>query len=376
MKYCVLYPNTKNVNLIKEMGMIPYKLHKNFGYDSKIVCYNLDEYTYLNEEVKGLKIDFLDRKYNNYSLDGLRYLKKQAKNIDVLQIFHVTLYSLLYAFMYKRLNPKGKIYLKLDCSHKLIDKILSLNSIKYKLLNKYLDKVDLISVEQKILTKKLKNILPSQSDKIVNIPNGVDYKYLEEKNIYYDFSKKENIVLSVTRVGAEEKNTQMLLEAFNNIKNIEELGWKLVIVGPIEEEFNKYIESYFNNNPKMRKLVEFKGSISDRKELFNEYKRAKIFSLTSEFESFGIAFIEAAALGDVIVSTDVGIAKELISNENGCLVKVGDTKALTEKLQEYMLSENLKEYSQITYNICKENFHWDNIIKNLNENISKFCYTQ
>ncbi|KEI12859.1 glycosyl transferase [Clostridium novyi B str. ATCC 27606] len=376
MKYCVLYPNTKNVNLIKEMGMIPYKLHKNFGYDSKIVCYNLDEYTYLNEEVKGLKIDFLDRRYNNYSLDGLRYLKKQAKNIDVLQIFHVTLYSLLYAFMYKRLNPKGKIYLKLDCSHKLIDKILSLNSIKYKLLNKYLDKVDLISVEQKILTKKLKNILPIQSDKIVNIPNGVDYKYLEEKNIYYDFSKKENIILSVTRVGAEEKNTQMLLEAFNNIKNIEELGWKLVIVGPIEEKFNKYIESYFNNNPKMRKLVEFKGSISDRKELFNEYKRAKIFSLTSEFESFGIAFIEAAALGDVIVSTDVGIAKELISNENGCLVKVGDTKALTEKLQEYMLSENLKEYSQMTYNICKENFHWDNIIKNLNENIRKFCYTQ
>nr|WP_242946847.1 hypothetical protein [Clostridium haemolyticum] len=107
--------------------------------------------------------------------------------------------------MYKRLNPKGKIYLKLDCSHKLIDKILSLNSIKYKLLNKYLDKVDLISVEQKILTKKLKNILPIQSDKIVNIPNGVDYKYLEEKNIYYDFSKKENIILSVTRVGAKEK---------------------------------------------------------------------------------------------------------------------------------------------------------------------------
>ena len=33
MRYCVLYPNTKNVNLVKEMGMIPYKLYKNFGYD-------------------------------------------------------------------------------------------------------------------------------------------------------------------------------------------------------------------------------------------------------------------------------------------------------------------------------------------------------
>src|SRR3712207_9512461 len=73
-----------------------------FPYTTLFRSYNLDEYTYLNEEVKGLKIDFLDRRYNNYSLDGLRYLKKQAKNIDVLQIFHVTLYSLLYAFMYKR----------------------------------------------------------------------------------------------------------------------------------------------------------------------------------------------------------------------------------------------------------------------------------
>ena len=230
--------------------MIPYKLHKKFGYDAKIACYNLDEYTYLNEEVKGLKIDFIEEKYNNYSLDGLKYLKKHAKEIDVLQIFHVTLYSLLYAFRYKRLNKKGKIYLKLDCSHKLVDRILSLNKVKYALLNKYLDKVDLISVEQKVLFEKLKSILPTQANKMINIPNGVDYKYLEEKKIKYNFNEKENTILSVTRVGAEEKNTQMLIEAFTSIENIETFGWKLKIVGPIEEEFNEYINNYFKNNPK------------------------------------------------------------------------------------------------------------------------------
>lgn len=371
MRYCVLYPNTRNVNLVKEMGMIPYKLYENFGYDSKIVCYNLDEYTYLQEEVKGLKIDFLDKKYNNYSLDGLRYLKKQAKNIDVLQIFHVTLYSLLYAFRYKKLNPQGKIYLKLDCSHKLIDKILSLNNIKYNFLNKYLDKVDIISVEQQNLTRKLKELLPRQRDKIINIPNGVDYEYLNEKNIKYDFAKKENIVLSVTRVGAQEKNTQMLLEAFASINNIEKLGWKLVIVGPIEEGFNEYIESYFEKYSNMKELVEFKGVISDREKLFDEYKKAKIFSLTSKFESFGIAFIEAASLGNIIVSTDVGIAHELITKDNGCVVDVDDTKALTENLEKYMLSERLSEYSNTTCKICKENFNWDKIIEKLNKNISK-----
>lgn len=371
MRYCVLYPNTKNVNLVKEMGMIPYKLHKNFGYDAKIACYNLDEYTYLNEEVKGLKIDFLHKKYNNYSLDGLNYLKKYAKKIDVLQIFHVTLYSLLYAFRYKRLNKKGKIYLKLDCSHKLVDRILSLNKVKYALLNKYLDKVDLISVEQKVLFEKLKNILPTQANKMINIPNGVDYKYLNEKQIKYNFYEKENTILSVTRVGAEEKNTQMLIEAFTSIEDIENLGWKLKIVGPIEEEFNEYIDNYFKNNPKMKDIVEFTGAIKNREKLFNEYKNAKIFSLTSNFESFGIAFIEAAALGDVIISTDVGIAKELTCEDNGALVDIEDVEALKKELKKYMLKDNLKIDSEITYKIAKENFDWDGIVNKLNDNISK-----
>ncbi|MEA4827093.1 MAG: glycosyltransferase family 4 protein [Clostridium sp.] len=369
LRYSVLYPNTKNVNLVKEMGMIPYKLYKLYGYDSKIACYNLDEYTYLNDEVKGLKIDFVDRKFNRYSIDGLRYLNKEAKNIDILQIFHVTLYSLLYAYRYKMLNPKGKIYLKLDCSHKLIDKIMSLNRIQYKLLRQYFNKVDLVSVEQKALLNKLKEILSDQKDKIINIPNGVDFKYLERKNIFYDYKIKENIILNVARVGTEEKNTEMLLEAFKNIKNIKDLGWKMVIIGPIEKHFEKYINKYFRDNPDMKNLIEFKGPMEDREELFKYYQKTKIFSLTSRFESFGIAFIEAAALGNVIVSTDVGIASELIDNDNGAVVKVGDTKALTKKFEEFITSEKLRDYSLKTYQICKENFDWDKIISNLNNNL-------
>lgn len=371
MRYCVLYPNTRNVNLVKEMGMIPYKLHKNFGYDSKIACYNLDDYIYLQEEVKGLKIDFIDKKYNNYSLDGLKYLKKQAKDIDVLQIFHVTLYSLLYAFMYKKLNNKGKIYLKLDCSHRLVERIEALNKIQYLFLNKYLDRVDLISAEQKELLTKLKELLPKQKHKIINIPNGVDYEYLKSKSIAYDYNKKENIILSVARVGAEEKNIEMLMNAFANIKNIENLGWKLRIVGPIKESFKQYIEKFFEDHLSMRNIIEFTGEINNRQGLFREYEKAKIFSLTSKFESFGIAFIEAAALGDVIVSTDVGIASEIIKDKNGAVVGIDDIGTLSRELEKFMLTEDLELYSLATYKICKENFDWDKIILSLNDNLQK-----
>lgn len=218
----------------------------------------------------------------------------------------------------------------------------------------------------------MKDILPKQQDKMINIPNGVDYKYLYEKGMQYDFDEKENIILSVTRVGSEEKNTEMLIEAFTSIENIENLGWKLKIVGPIEEEFKDYIDNYFENNPTMKDIVEFTGAIQNREELFNEYKKAKIFSLTSNFESFGIAFIEAASFGDVIVSTDVGIAKELTCEGNGVLVDIEDVNALKKELKKYMLNDNLKSYSEITYKIAKKNFDWDTIINKLNDNISKF----
>ncbi|WP_242846033.1 glycosyltransferase [Clostridium novyi] len=164
----------------------------------------------------------------------------------------------------------------------------------------------------------------------------------------------------------------MLIEAFTSIENIEGLGWKLKIVGPIEEEFNDYINNYFKNNPKMKDIVSFTGAIQNREELFNEYKKAKIFSLTSNFESFGIAFIEAASLGDVIISTDVGIAKELISKGNGAVVDTEDVEALKRELKKYMIKDNLKNDSEITYEIVRENFNWDNIINELNDSISKF----
>ncbi|WP_373899001.1 glycosyltransferase family 4 protein [Haloimpatiens sp. FM7315] len=370
-KYCVLYPNTWNVNLVKEMGMMPYKLHKLYGYDSTIACYKLDEYDYLKEEVKGLKIDFIERKYNNYTLDGLRYLNKKAKDIDILQIFHVTLYSMFYAYRYKKLNPKGKIYLKLDCSYKLIDKIKALTPLKRKLLNKYLDKVDLISAEQVSLSEKLKKLLKKHENKIITIPDGVDYSYLEKNNIVYNYEEKENTILNVARIGAEEKNTPMLLEAFSKVSDAAKSGWKLKLIGPIEENFKSYIEDFFEKNPNLKGRIEIIGPIKDRRKLYDEYKKSKIFCLTSEFESFGIAFVEAAALGNVILATDVGIVREIVVKGNGGVVPLRDTKGLTLMMEKLIKDKNIQNYSKYTYDICNEKFNWDKIIQKLKRDFDK-----
>jgi glycosyltransferase involved in cell wall biosynthesis len=369
MRYCLLYLKTKNVNLIKDMGMIPYKLHKNHGFDSTIATYDYEEFTYLKDEVKGLKLDIVERKYNNFTLDGMRYLRKNAKEIDVLQVFHVTLYSVFYAFTYKLLNPKGKLYIKLDCSYKLVERIEGLNFWMFKFLNAYLSKADLISVEQKALYEILIKLLPKQKSKLINIPNGVDYDYLDRVDISYDFSAKEDIILQVARVGAPEKNTELLLEAFKRIKDIETSTWKLVLVGPVEKGFEAYLKKYFEENPALKQKVILRGNIIDRKKIFEEYKRAKIFCLSSDFESFGIALIEAAALGDVIVTTDVGIAKELVEQKNGAVVPVKDANSLAEALSTFIKAENLDLHSYNTYRLCKEKFDWNDIIEKLNSRL-------
>lgn len=371
MRYGMQYLKTENVHLIKDMGMIPYKLFKRHGYKPFVITYENGEYPYLDKEVKGINLRFVKRIFNNFSLDGALYLVRYAKDYDIIQIFHTTLSSFIYAYTYKIFNSKGKIYLKLDCSHKLVERIEGLNSLQYKMLNKAFNKMDLISVEQEELYPKIKDLLPSQKHKIINISNGVDFDYIKDIGLSYDFSKKENIILSVTRVGSEEKNTSMLLEAFANIEGIDKTDWKLVIVGPVEETFKEYIKGYLESYPNIGNKVIIKGNIENRKCLYEEYQRAKIFSLTSDFESFGIAFVEAAAFGDVIVSTEVGIAKEIVRDGNGVTVPIKDTKALTKALQETIYKSNIKEISNKTYEITKEKYDWNKVADKLYEYISK-----
>lgn len=368
-RYGMIYLKSTNVHLVKDMGMIPYKLHKNFGYSSTLITFKNGDYTYQNNIVKGLKLEFVKNRFNSYAIDGSLYLLKNSRKYDVLQMFHVTLSSVCYSIIYKCLNRHGKLYLKLDCSEKLVERIKKLSKFKKKLLSMFFRKYNLISVEQKKLYNDLIKLIPSLKENLMVLPNGVDFNLLSKLNISYDYKYKENIILNIARVGAEEKNTMMLLNAFKNIPEDISVKWKLRLVGPIEDGFKKVFDKFLEDNERLKKRIDLVGNIDDREGLFNEYKSSKIFSLTSEFESFGIAFIEAAAFGNIIISTDVGIAHEIVKGNNGALVKVNDEKALEIALTEFMKKESLQKESIEMYNITKENFDWDIIIEKLQKQL-------
>lgn len=369
MRYCVLYPETRNVHLIKDVGMIAYKLYKLYGVDSFVACYNNGEYNYLQNEVKGLKIDFIEKKHRHL-INIFLYLKNNAAKIDVLQIFHITFNSVIYAFIYKFFNKNGVIFLKLDCSTSLLKKLNHLNFIEKFFLNLYLKKTDIIGVEQKNIYCRLKKMLYKFEDKLMNIPNGLDF----DKDIFkskINFEDKENIVLSVGRIGSPEKKTENIMEAFKNIEESQRENWKLVLIGPIVNGFENYIKIFFEKYPEMRKCIIFKGAIYDRNKLFYEYKKAKVFCLTSEYESFGFVLIESAAFGDVIISTRVGIADEIIKDESGIIVPFDDKEALSEALLRLFECHDMKKMSEYSERLCRKNFDWNKIVERLYEKIEE-----
>ncbi|MDF2882333.1 MAG: glycosyltransferase [Clostridiaceae bacterium] len=368
MRYCVLYPETKNVHLIKDVGMIAYKMNKLFGWESFVATYNNDDYNYLNKEVKGLKMDFINKKHNAV-VDGITYLNKFSNKIDVLQIFHVTLRSVLYAYVYKSKNSGGKIFLKLDCTEQLLEKIKGLTGIKKMIFMSYFNKVDVIGVEQKELYSQLIEILPKFKNKIINITNGIDYS---STDLYNDiqYSSKENNIITVGRIGSIEKCSDKIMEAFSMLDEEILNQWKLIFIGPIEDGFKQYINSFFIKNPNLKDKIIFTGGIEDRHRLNKYYLKSKIFCLSSQYESFAIALLEAASFGNVIVSTNVGIAPELVQGDQGRIVRENKAESLKDALKEIILDDNKEKYSNYMVQLCKSEYNWDIIVDKLKEKLT------
>jgi len=81
-----------------------------------------------------------------------------------------------------------------------------------------------------------------------------------------------------------------------------------------------------------------------REDLDNYFNQADAFVLTSNFEGWGLAVIEAAGCGLPIIMTDVGCAGEVIKNsESGIVITAGDKHKLIEAMFKIIEDENLRK---------------------------------
>lgn len=156
---------------------------------------------------------------------------------------------------------------------------------------------------------------------------------------FRSWKEKENIMISVGRIGNHQKNTDMLLDALSMV-NLKD--WKVYLIGPITENFevgrpSKYkqkIDDFFVKNPHLNGKVIFTGMIYDQKVLFDYYLRAKVYLSSARHEGFANVYSQAAACGCYIISTDVGGAKTASNNwKFGMKIKQEDAEGLAEAMQ-------------------------------------------
>lgn len=313
----------KNVTLTQDVGLIPYFMYKKIGYNSVIVSDSDETMPHLKNYVTGLKVDLINPQLS-FNEGIYNYIAINYKNIDTLMLFGIYETYFNHLKFYKRLRPDGKVYLKLDANSGWMDRI----DFNDATIINFLNSVDLVSVESRQMKKYLSAKIPYK--KIEYIPNGY-FNYTDNDSV--EFKEKENTIITVGRIGTQQKNNEVLLEAFGLISH-EIPNWKLKLVGNIDENFNAYIESYFNKRPDLKNRVIFTGNINCKEDLFNEYKRSKIFALTSIFEGgTPNVYSEAALNGNYIITSNIDGCMDMTNNlKCGDVFDIGDVNGLADIL--------------------------------------------
>ena len=100
-------------------------------------------------------------------------------------------------------------------------------------------------------------------------------------------------------------------------------------------------------------------NISDE-ELWNMYRRSKVFAYPSVYEGFGIPLIESLALGIPVVCADVPVFHE-VSGGLAVFFDPYDVDDIAEKLKEALDNPTIPPKEKVHKHL--EQFFWENIYK-------------
>lgn len=358
-----MIPDFEEVFLYKDMGMIPYTLQEYYEYECTIVCYKKIK---VSENVlkSGVNLHFSQMKsrYNNKILDTLYYIRKNAKTIDILNVYGLKIAeALLWSKYYKIWNRQGKVYLKLDIGYYNYQ-ICENDKFFKKGIKKYmLRPIEVVSAETQELANKVAKLYKKD---IVYIPNGFSNLGIVRNP---RFIEKEDTILTVANLGTWPKATEVLLEAF--ARSVASHHWTLKLIGSIESGFQDKIDEIMKSYPKVIEQVIFAGEVKDRTQLAMEYKKAKVFILPSRKEGSPLVLAEAISNGCYIITSDqVSSAMDITNDEKyGKVVKSDNIDQLVECICE--VCDDKRNWGKLALEIeqyANDKFLWKDICQRLN----------
>lgn len=200
-------------------------------------------------------------------------------------------------------------------------------------------------------------------NKIKIIPNPINVESISEKI----FSEKRKVIIGVGRL-FEQKNFELLINSFFDIsEEFPEHTLEIYGEGHLRENLQSLINDLELNNRVFLKGV--------KNNVIKYVANSELFVMSSDYEGFPNVLIEAMASGMPVISTDfsTGVAKDLVKQNNGILVPVGNRKLMSQAMrtilsdsnkQKIMSKENRKIKDRLsTQEILKE---WTSVFSQLN----------
>lgn len=320
------YRDWQNVDLMKDCGLAPFMLSKVIGA-KPVMLFGTEgvDYPYLSD-LPGLEL--LYRKETDDRIETyFNHLEENYAEMDVLLLYGLRRQSTTdYLEAYRLLRPDGKVYIGIDMNTYWMRHV----DWDTPQLNLFSQQCDVIATSCRLMRDTL-NRSPQVRFACNWLANGF-YNPTDIK-IVADPDYKENTILTVARIGTPEKNNEELVISFAGLADALP-GWKLKLVGPIDPRIDPFIDWFFTTYPNMKDRVIFTGPITDKKELYDEYAKAKIFVLTSRSES-GTPNVYAEALvhGCMFISSGIDGADDITNyGELGLKYERGETGSLAHAL--------------------------------------------
>jgi glycosyltransferase involved in cell wall biosynthesis len=275
------------------------KIYETENLDNKYVL----ETASANKKIMPRLKNFLD--FNEYK-KVYRILKKQQP--DILMVYNNSTLTPIIMWRYrlycKLHGVNFKLILKLDNDGSDIEGIRGINkliiSLYYRILGHIFDDI----ITETSCGFDVFSQFHGISKKIRTVPNTVFDDFLGNDNIH-----KDKMIISVSRV-TPIKGINILIESFKSVAT-KYPDWNLKVIGSIDDkEYYSYLIDIINLY-NLGSRISFTGE-KNRKELLDIYRKASIFCLFSDHESFAISRLEAIAMGLYVITTDAGCAGDLM----------------------------------------------------------------
>ena len=324
----IFRPGSKSLDRLKEYSNLADKIFvivwtkekaKPIIFDSKLFVYPTNS---------GFKL--------KYYFDTFKIFKKikTKHKIDLMftqDPFETGLAGWLIKKIYK---IPLQLQIHTDCFSQFFRRESWLNKIRFLLAKFLIPRADCFRAVSQRLKNKLVDEFNVKEEKITVVPIYSERITHNVERITRNDSKF--IFLTVGRL-VSVKNIKMQIKAIKNLE-LRITNYELWIVGDGENSQKLKIES---EKIGIKDKVKFLGWHDDLEKF---YSQADVFLLTSNYEGWGMAVIEAASYGLPIIMTDVGCANEAIKDgQSGAVIPVGNQEKLEEAMIELIQNNKLRK---------------------------------